>query len=179
MIGLATDNIFIPASSPGHEILTIPTSDIFEITNKTVKVDTDLVIKDWEKRQIERFRNDPIGQTCQQAIQELHKITMSAKSQLSYLHLIQDLKVNEHKIHDDLQVVYKFKDVLIDHLPSTQIPNFEQQFSSVFTRTFLERKRDDLKHYLSSASLSLYPDYENRKELLRTLKYVDNQNRGN
>ncbi|RZB54411.1 helicase SKI2W, partial [Asbolus verrucosus] len=183
MISLANENIFVPISSPGHTILTISAQDIFEIADKTVKIDTDLVIKDWEKRQIERFRNDPIGQTCQQAIQELHKITMSfnetTKNQerLFYLHFIHDLKVNEQKIHEELKIMYNIKDKLIDHLPSTQIPNFEQQFSSVFTRTFLERKREDLKHFLSSASLSLYPDYENRIELLRNLNYVDTQNR--
>ncbi|XP_063918605.1 superkiller complex protein 2 [Zophobas morio] len=183
MIALANDNVFIPIGSPGHEVLTISAQDIFEIADKTIKIDTELVIKDWEKRQIERFKNDPIGQTCKQAIQELHKLTMSLneltknKDRLSYLHMIQDLKVNEQQIHEDLLLMYKFKDILIDHLPSTQIPNFEEQFSSVFIRTFLERKRDSLKHYLSSASLSLYPDYENRIELLRKLNYVDLQNR--
>jgi antiviral helicase SKI2 len=183
MIALSNDNIFVPLNSPGHTVLTIPAQDIFEIADKIIKIDTELVIRDWEKRQIERFRNDPIGQTCQQAIQELYKYTMSlhetTKNQevMFYLHLIQDLKVNEQQIHGELKLVYNIKDRLIDHLPSTQIPNFEQQFSSVFTRTFLERKRDDLKHFLSSASLSLYPDYENRIELLRRLNYVDLQNR--
>ncbi|KAI4466855.1 atp-dependent rna and dna helicase [Holotrichia oblita] len=56
------------------------------------------------------------------------------------------------------------------------MPNFEDQFASVFRRRSLEEEKRHLMFSLSNASLSLYPDYESRINLLKELKYVDNQN---
>lgn len=184
MLALVNNQVFLPLRSYGHTILTISANDIFEIIDKAIKIDTDLVNRDWEKRQMERFKNDPVGQTCQQAIQEVQKVTMILNDNQDnvdhglYLNFIQDLKIKEQHFHEDLIQIYSIKKKLItDHFASAQIPNFEQHFSSIFERTFLERKREELKHFLSSASLSLYPDYENRIELLQRLNYVDMQNR--
>nr|CAI5856094.1 unnamed protein product [Callosobruchus analis] len=183
MLGLTQDKLFQPLGTPGHEILTVSPVDIFEISAKTLKTNPDLIIQDVEKRQMERFKDNPPGQTCVEAVQELHKLTMLANSnsnsanKLDFLHLIIDLKVNEQGLYHNLKKIYELKDKLIDHLPSTQIPNFEQQFSTVFERKFLEERKKNLEFKLSNASLSLYPDYENRIELLRQLYYVDDQNR--
>lgn len=185
MLSLAKEEIFVPSGSPGHEMLLISPNDIFEITDKTIKLDYKLVVDDIQKRQIERFRDNPVGQTCQLAVQELHKLSVSCGSNTSgntivYLHLIRDLKMKgiETHIFERVQQIYELKDKLIDYLPSTRIPNFEKQFEGVFARTFLFNKKKSLEHFLSSASLSLYPDYENRIELLRKFQYVDAQNRG-
>lgn len=183
MIALCQDKLFQPHRAPGHTILTIQPIDIFEISDKTIKINTDVVIQDWEKRQIERFRKDPPGQTCQQAVQDLLKLTMSANDEkvsnkLEFLHFINDLKLNDQELYYNLLDMYDLKDKLIDHLPSTQIPNFVTHFSTVFKRKFLEEKAKDLAHKLSNCSLTLYPDYEKRIELLQKLNYVDNQNRG-
>jgi antiviral helicase SKI2 len=57
MLGLASKNkIFIPDGVGGHAVLTLTASDLLEILKEKVSIDTDLVIKDWEKRQIPRFR---------------------------------------------------------------------------------------------------------------------------
>nr|XP_023019779.1 helicase SKI2W [Leptinotarsa decemlineata]XP_023019780.1 helicase SKI2W [Leptinotarsa decemlineata] len=182
MLSLAQEKLFSPEGTPSHEILTVSAVDIFEISNKTVKTNSELVIRDVEKRQMERFRYDPPGNTCVEAVQELYKFTMLANTndssnKLEYYHFIMDLKINEQDLYQALKKMYDAKDKLIDYLPGTRIPNFEQQFSSVFMRKFLEGKKKDLEFQLSNASLSLYPDYENRIELLRKLKYVDNQNK--
>ncbi|CAG9764055.1 unnamed protein product [Ceutorhynchus assimilis] len=179
MLALAQDKLFMPLDNPSHEVITISGTDIYEISSKTIKLDVKLVESDWEKRQQERFKYDPPGQTCAQAVQELQKLTMMAnenKSKLEFQHFIIDLKVNEQHVYYDLQKMYDLKDKLIDHLPSTQIPNFEEQFATVFERKFLEQKKNDLEFKLSNASLTLYPDYQNRIELLRKLGYVDAEN---
>lgn len=49
------------------------------------------------------------------------------KNKLEFQHFIIDLKVNEQNLYRALQEMYDVKDKLIDHLPSTQIPNFEEQ----------------------------------------------------
>ncbi|KAJ8963290.1 hypothetical protein NQ318_018757 [Aromia moschata] len=183
MLGLARDKLFLPLSSPGHEILTVSPADVFEVSGKTLKLNMDVIAGDVEKRQMERFRHDPPGQTCVQAVQELHKLTLLANddragNKLEYLHFVVDLRVSEPGLYEKLKTMYESKDKIIDHLPGTQIPNFEQQFATVFTRKFLEEKKKNLEFRLSNASLLLYPDYENRIALLKTLNYVDNQNRG-
>ncbi|CAG9834639.1 unnamed protein product [Diabrotica balteata] len=180
MLSLTEEKLFSTATAAEHDILTVSAEDIFEISGKTLKINTDLVMKDVEKRQMERFKYDPVGQTCVETVQELHKLTMLAnndKGTLEFLHFIIDLKVNDQELYMGLQKMYEIKDKLIDHLPSTRIPNFDRQFWIVFSRKFLEEKKKDLEFQLSNASLSLYPDYENRIELLRRLNYVDGQNK--
>ncbi|KAG5891420.1 hypothetical protein JTB14_031486 [Gonioctena quinquepunctata] len=183
MISLAQQKLFSPSDNSGHQILTVSALDVFEITHKTVKTNADLIIRDVDKRQMERFKDDPPGQTCLEAVQELYKLTLLANNddgssnKLDYVHFIVDLKVNKQELYHDLKELYDAKNKLSNYLPGTRIPDFEQQFASVFTRKFLEEKKKDLEFQLSNASLSLYPDYENRIELLRKLNYVDNQNR--
>lgn len=57
MIALTKSQLFVP--EPGqisHAFLIIPSTSILEITNCNIRVDCGLVRKDYEKRQIERFR---------------------------------------------------------------------------------------------------------------------------
>lgn len=184
MLGIAWDRLFLPVGTPGHEMLSISPLDIFEISAKTLKVNTEYVIRDIEKRQMERFRDNEPGQTCIQAVQELHKLTLlangsaSATNKMEYLHYTTDLKINNPDLYRNILEMYNLKDKIVDHLPSTQIPNFEEQFTTIFSRQFLEEKKKNLEFKLSNASLLLYPDYENRIALLKGLNYVDNQNRG-
>ncbi|CAG9853750.1 unnamed protein product [Phyllotreta striolata] len=180
MLSLTEEKLYCPNGPAGHEILTVRAEDIFDISGKNIKINTDFVIQDVEKRQLERFKYDTPSQTCLEAIQELHKLTIlvnNDSNSLNRLHYINDLKVNDQNLYTMLTKMYDLKDKLIDHLPNTKIPNFEQQFLTVFDRKFLEDRKKDLEYQLSNASLSLYPDYENRIELLRKLNYVDDQNK--
>lgn len=131
MLGLAREKLFAPSGSPGHTVLTVTASDIFEISAKSVKLDLKLVEADWDKRQQDRFKFDPPGQTCAQAVHELLKLTVKAnetnKAALEFQHFISDLKVNEQNLYHALKDMYVIKDRLLDHLPSTRIPNFEEQ----------------------------------------------------
>ncbi|XP_060530075.1 superkiller complex protein 2 isoform X2 [Cylas formicarius] len=181
MIALARSKLYLPHKI-NHTVLTVSALDIFEISSKTLKLNTDLVLKDWQKRQMERFKDDPPGQTCAQAVQELEKLTMlynenRRSNVLSFLHFIVDLKINDQHLFHHLKEMYEQKDKLLDYIPSTQIPNFEQQFLAVFNKKFIEEKKKNLEFKLSNASLILYPDYQNRIELLRRLNYVDANNR--
>jgi hypothetical protein len=57
MLGLAKKKkIFVPDEVGGHTVLTVTANDIIEIVKDKVSEDTHLVLKDWEKRQIPRFR---------------------------------------------------------------------------------------------------------------------------
>lgn len=43
-----------------------------------------------------RFKDDPPGKSCLEAVQELHKLSMLANTstKLDYLHIISDIKVS-------------------------------------------------------------------------------------
>lgn len=98
MLGLAKPDISTPDTSNTHYVLDITYQDIFEITSKKISLDEpQLIIDDWKKRQIERFRNDAPGKTCQFALQELLKVAVksgvSNEKPLHFLKLIDDVPI--------------------------------------------------------------------------------------
>lgn len=182
MMALAEDRLNLPTESQCHEILQISPMEIFEITSKTLHLNTENVIRDVEKRQMERFRDAPIGQTCVDAVSELRKLTTLAnngdpQTVLGYLHYVADIKVNEQDLYHKLKEMYDLKEALLRTVEYKKIKNFEEMFVKVFKKKHLEEKRRHLQFLLSHESLSLYPDYENRIDLLKKMEYVDSQNR--
>lgn len=182
MMGLVQEKIDLPSDEKTHEIIHITTPEIFEITSKSVHLNTDNIIRDVEKRQMERFRDAPPGQTCVEAVNELRKLTISANSSdpqkvLNYLHYVADLKVNEQDLYHNLKDMYDLKEKLLKSLSCINKDDFEKLFSKIFKKKHLEEKRRHLQYLLSHESLSLYPEYENRIELLKRMEYVDPQNR--
>lgn len=184
MLSLSKETVFSPIGKAGHTLLTISILDIMEICGKVLKINSDLVLKDCEKREIPRFKDDPPGQSCQAAIQELTKLTLAVSDknkgvvELNYLDFLHDLKINDQNLYDNVLLLNIRKESVFDQLDNVQIPNFEEQFAAVFNRKYLEDQREKLKFQLSHASMSLYPDYESRILLLKELKYVNSQNRG-
>ncbi|KAI4466930.1 atp-dependent rna and dna helicase [Holotrichia oblita] len=182
MLGLARNNVFVPVGTANHKIIMINPLDIFEITSKVIKIDPQRILADWDKRQMPRFKDSPIGESCKNAIQELLHMTISlggenrAEIGMRYLDFIQDLKVDDALLYSKIKELNCQKELLLDHIACVQMPNFEDQFASVFRRRSLEEEKRHLMFSLSNASLSLYPDYESRINLLKELKYVDNQN---
>lgn len=168
-----TYDYFQPEGIGGHVVLDVPTAYAI-LTQKTIKVDYDLVLRDWNNRQIPRFRDNPPSQTCQHAIQELLKLSTDFSDE--NLHNI--FAAKDLELFQQLEVL-KFKHTkLVSMLHHTKIANFEEQFVSVFKRKHLEAKLKKLEFQLSSGSLMLYEDYKSRIEILKQLKYVDEENRG-
>jgi len=56
LISLTKKEIFVPSNNPSHEVVTLFSWHILKITNCQIKVDCSLVLNDWEKRQISRFK---------------------------------------------------------------------------------------------------------------------------
>ena len=56
IISLTKKEIFVPSINPSHEVLTLFPWHILKITNCQIKIDCSLVLNDWEKRQISRFK---------------------------------------------------------------------------------------------------------------------------
>lgn len=180
MLSLASNEIFQPDGIGGHEVINITQFDIFEITKNVLKIDADLVLKDWSKRQIERFRNDPVGKTCNDAIQELTKLTQTTKwiDSLNLIDVRFDLKIKEIDEVTQLHTLLAAKDQIVSLIKFTNIANFEKQFGDIFRKKHLENQRDVLEFNMSNQSMSLYPEYKSRIKILETLEYIDSQHRG-
>lgn len=56
IISLTKKEIFVPSINSSHEVVTLYPWHILQITNCQIKIDCSLVLKDWEKRQISRFK---------------------------------------------------------------------------------------------------------------------------
>ncbi|KAK9710991.1 DSHCT (NUC185) domain [Popillia japonica] len=139
--------------------------DIFEITSKVIKIDPQRILADWDKRQMPRFKDSPIGESCKNAIQELLHMTISLGGEnrgeigVRYLDFIEDLRVDDALLYTKIKQLNCQKELLLDHITCVQMPNFEDQFASVFRKRSLEEKKRELMI-----------------NLLKELKYVDHQN---
>lgn len=56
VISLTKKGIFVPSENMSHEVVTLSAWHILEVTKSQIKIDCSLVLKDWEKRQISRFK---------------------------------------------------------------------------------------------------------------------------
>ena len=175
IIALTKKEIFVPVGVPSAEVLSINTWNITEITNCQIKVDPNLVLANWEKRQIPRFRDEPPGQTYQIAVQELMTLSLNANRDPTVLQpytemtLNYDLDMNVQRLLDLKKAVYDMK--------CMEISNFEEQFEIVFDRNELENKKKMLQLKMSDEALSLYPEYTNAVALLKELGYIEHDER--
>ncbi|XP_076748700.1 superkiller complex helicase subunit twister [Xylocopa sonorina] len=175
IIALTKKEIFIPTGVPSDEVLTIAAWNILEITNCQIKVDCNLVLANWEKRQIARFRTEPPSQTYEVAMQELMTLSLNASCNPSILQPYIKMKLN-YDISMKVQHLYSLKTNVSD-MKCTEMLNFEEHFKIVFERSELENKKNKLQLKLSDEGLSLYPDYTNAVAFLKDLGYIDNDER--
>lgn len=169
-------DIFVPEGVPSHEFLTINPENILEITNCCINVDPAAVHADCAKRQIQRFKNDPPGPTCQMAIQHLTTLSLMALTRPVVLMPYVEASVSHPELIKRNQYLIKLHNQ-IQEVKVTEIPNLEEHFEEVFNKNELERRRRDLQFQLSDESMALYPEYVNRVEVLKKLGYIDTDDR--
>lgn len=56
IVGLTKKKIYVPSDNPSHEVLILSPWHILKITKYQIKIDCTLILNDWEKRQITRFK---------------------------------------------------------------------------------------------------------------------------
>ncbi|KAH8268626.1 hypothetical protein KR026_010540 [Drosophila bipectinata] len=167
---------FQPEGIGGHTILDVKAQDIVNITKNTFKVDADVIIRNWEQRQLERFKDTPPGGTVVKAVTELHQLNesyMANPASIKFVHLSKEINVNADTELAMIHYVDHLYKQVDDLLPHTNIAGFEQEFAKVFERRMLEIHIEELRFKNSAKNLSLYPDYCNKLQVLRALKYID------
>lgn len=173
MIGLTKPSIYKLNAAPGHKVLTITPSDIIDITTTTNKIDAVAILNNWSQRQRPRFRDTPIGPSTEKAINELinfHKTLKPDKLKSIFVNFKQEFKMIQ-----DFDLLGLHRKTMEETLPYTKIANFEQEFAPVFDRRQLEAIQRELRFKMSHESLTLYPEYQYKTEILKRLNYVDDQ----
>lgn len=173
MIGLTKPRIYKLNAAPGHKVLAITPNDIIEMTTVAFKIDADAILNNWSQRQRPRFRDTPIGPSTEKAINELinfHKTLKLEKMKGIFVNFKQEFKMVQ-----DLDLLERQRKEMEAMLPHTKIANFEQEFAPVFDRKQLEAIQHELRFKMSHQSLSLYPEYQYKLEILKKLNYIDEQ----
>lgn len=170
---------FHPEGIGGHTVLDIKAIDIVNITKSTIKVDADVIIRNWEQRQLERFKDAPPGATVVKAVTELHQLNEAYNANpdsIKYVNMSKEINVNADNEVAMLNYVDHLKRQVGDVLPHTNIAGFEQEFDKVYERRVLEISIEELRFKNSAKNLTLYPDYCNKLQVLRSLNYIDELN---
>ncbi|KAL0869185.1 hypothetical protein ABMA27_007468 [Loxostege sticticalis] len=170
------DGIGTEESTLDHTILCIAPKNVVAVTKMNLKIDVNIIIQDWEKRQMPRFKDAPVGSTCASAVQELSRISHAVKTgatTLEHVSLTQSLAISTGEILQSLDKMNKLMTELESQKKCTDIANFKSEFAIVYERKQTERKRDKYKRLLSFENLALYPDYQRRLLVLRELNYID------
>ncbi|XP_017891371.1 helicase SKI2W [Ceratina calcarata] len=175
IIALTKTGIFVPTGVPTGEVLTIAAWNILEITNWQIKIDYQLVLGNWEKRQIARFKDEPPSSTYESAMLELLMVSLNASRDESILQPYTEMKMN-YDVDMKVKTLLDLKKAVYA-MTCSKMLNFEEQFEVVFERSELESKKNKLQLKLSDEGLSLYPEYTNAVALLRDLGYIDNDER--
>lgn len=174
MIALTKPRIYKLNAATGHKVLTITPADIIEITTIAYKIDAEAILNNWTQRQRPRLGRDiPIGPSTDKATNELinfHKTLKSDKLKTIFASF-----TKEFKLVQDLNLLAHQRKEMENLLPNTKIANFEQEFMPVFDRKQLEAKQRQLRFKMSHQSLSLYPEKTYKLEILKRLKYIDDQ----
>lgn len=182
MISLTPQNkLFQPEGIGGHCVIDAKAADIVEITKSNIKVDGDIIIRNWEQRQIERFKDSPPGATVVKTVSELQQLTqkyIDNTDTIKCINLSKDVNISEENELVQIRYTEHLWKQLLTLLPHTNIAGFEQEFATVYERKVLERRIEELKFKNSIKNLSLYPDYCNKLEVLRALKYIDDLDEG-
>ncbi|XP_013184839.2 superkiller complex protein 2 [Amyelois transitella] len=170
------DFIGTEESTLEHTILCIAPKNIVAVTKLSLKIDANIIIQDWEKRQMPRFKDAPVGSTCLSAVQELSRISHEVRTgatSLEVINLKQSLPVSTGELLQLLDKMDQYKAELNTQKKITDIANFKSEFAIVYERKQTERKRDKYKRLLSFENLALYPDYQRRLLVLKELNYID------
>ncbi|XP_030080792.1 helicase SKI2W [Drosophila hydei] len=173
------NKFFHPEGIGGHTVLDIRAIDILTITKSTIKVDADVIIRNWEQRQLERFKDAPLGATVVKAVTELHQLNEAYNANpdsIKYINMSKEINVNAETEVAMLNYVDHLARQVGDVLPHTNIAGFEQEFAKVYERRVLEIHIEELRFKNSAKNLTLYPDYCNKLQVLRALNYIDELN---
>ncbi|XP_078061704.1 superkiller complex protein 2-like, partial [Mustelus asterias] len=169
---LLTNKLFLPEGPCGHTVEKLTTKDIGSVTVKTLRINADKIMDDFKKRQIPRFRNDPPGPSVTTATQELLRLAESHPDGIAGLDPINDLQLKDLDLVDSYTRARRLEDSL-SKFTCFHSPRFSSEYARMHERMMLKDELERLCFLVSDRSLMLLPEYEQRVNVLKTLKYID------
>ncbi|XP_065206278.1 superkiller complex protein 2 [Planococcus citri] len=178
MVSLSKNNVFLPSAKPSHLVVVIDSKDIKHITKFSIKIDHNLVIKDWEQRQIPRFKDAPPSATFLRAVTELleKSQTLSTSEDINSNFIrITDFRIADFELHEIIYNLESKRFHLDSYVMKEDISDFETVFKKIFKVRQKEAKKEKLKHLLSEKGLLSYQEYKQKVAVLKELKYINDE----
>ncbi|CAM5105330.1 unnamed protein product [Natator depressus] len=169
---LLLNKLFLPEGPCGHAVEQLGPCDLAAITGKTLRVNAERILEDVKKRQMPRFRSDPPGPSAVQAAQELLRLAEGGARGLPCLDPVGTLQLKELAVAEGAMRLRRLEEAL-PGFQCVQSPRFPQQYLRLAERLRLRAELEHLRFLLSDQSLLLLPEYQQRVEVLRALRYVD------
>uniref|UniRef100_A0A670I075 SKI2 subunit of superkiller complex n=1 Tax=Podarcis muralis TaxID=64176 RepID=A0A670I075_PODMU len=164
--------LFLPEGPCGHTIKKLGPSDIFGITNKTLRVNAERILEDFKKRQMPRFRNDPPGPSAATATQELLRLAEGSPEGLPLLDPVNDLQLKDLEVVEGVVKARGLEEALLG-FQCVHSPHFHTEFVRFRERQQVLEELEQLRFLLSDQSLLLLPEYHQRVQVLRSLGYIN------
>ncbi|XP_050775552.1 SKI2 subunit of superkiller complex protein isoform X2 [Gopherus flavomarginatus] len=169
---LLLNKLFLPEGPCGHAVEQLGPCDLVALTGKTLRVNAERILEDVKKRQMPRFRSDPPGPSAVQAAQELLRLAEGGAGGLPRLDPVGSLQLKELAVVEGVMRLRRLEEAL-PGFQCVHSPRFPQQYLRLAERLRLRAELEHLRFLLSDQSLLLLPEYQQRVEVLRALRYVD------
>ncbi|EIW64030.1 antiviral helicase [Trametes versicolor FP-101664 SS1] len=144
---------------PTYDLTPIPLSSIAMVTSRSIKVETEWIV---EKHRIS-YMNDAI-RSLQQVLAEWLRAGTIPEADWSRLRAL------------EFQELLRARNELVprlDRFACVSCPSFEDHYLHTHGKKLLQANIADLKLAISDQNLELIPDYEQRIEVLKELKFID------
>nr|CAB3266088.1 helicase SKI2W-like [Phallusia mammillata] len=170
---LLRKTLFRPERKASQVVTEVSPKHVSYITDRSFKIPADKIIADHERRKIPRFSLDPPDQSTVIATQELLRLVESNPDGLNQVDLLSDLGLNQIELVEEVMRMRSLEDSIATAFTCVNLPRFDSQVDEVEAYLKLKKEFNNIKYLLSEASLHLLPEYQQRVEVLKELRYVD------
>jgi len=168
-------NLFYPDGTIYHRLVVVKAVDILVIAHKTIQVESEKIIDNVKKREMPRFAMDPPGKSVVAAVDLLSKLTLDNPEGLVGFDYRRDLKTKDIDIVQQLESVEVMRKKLLEDFVCVNCESFQAHFDQTAFNHKVRKEFQELRFRLSDESLQLLPEYDQRLNVLKELKYVDRE----
>ena len=171
----AGENINILSDTNAHEVLNIHTKDLVGITNRVLKINADKVVDNIKRRKLPRFVDDPPSSSVMDLVSDLQKIHQNNAEGIRHVSFTSDLGIKDLESVEQIEELEKLRN-RIKKQSCMLCPQFHEHFLKAFKYLRTKEEISRIKYLMSEESLQLHPEYKMRIQVLKNLKYIEDNN---